>query len=276
MRIKRAWPILLQPLLLLFAVVIGVGSFVLVASGKSKAPKAPQVLPPSILMVGDSLSVGKFGEVVQGHLARKYPVAAYAYCGSSPEHWLSAEPSFVTKCGYRQHTANMDVLRDFVNGKPPRRAVTPKLSTLISRHKPTILIVQLGTNWMDRSLTDEQMSDYSDQFVREARRGSVQEIIWIAPPDSARLRKVQGRVYQILNRAATRRGFQVIDSWKVTHYVMGKTGGDGIHYNSQSSEAWARSIQSELDAKLEPAEIREKNLREKKFSQLTREDSGGN
>src|ERR1041385_8462946 len=174
MRIKRAWPVLLQPLLLLFAIVIGLGSFVLVASGKSKAPKArktpqaPEGPPPSILMVGDSLSVGKFGEVVQSHLARKYPVAAYAYCGSSPEHWLSAEPDFFTKCGYRQHTGNTDVLRDFVNGKPPRPAVTPKLSTLLDRHKPTILIVQLGTNWMDRSLTDEQMSGYLDQFVREA------------------------------------------------------------------------------------------------------------
>src|SRR5437762_1201734 len=163
MRIKRAWPILLQPLLLLFAVVIGGGSFVLVASGKSKAPKAPQVLPPSILMVGDSLSVGKFGEVVQGHLARKYPVAAYAYCGSSPEHWLSAEPSFVTKCGYRQHTIDSDVFRDFVNGRPPRPTLTPKLTKLLNKHKPTILIVQLGTNWMDRSLTNEQMSDYLDR-----------------------------------------------------------------------------------------------------------------
>ena len=36
MRIKKAWPTLLQPLLLLLAVLVGVGSFVLVASGKSK------------------------------------------------------------------------------------------------------------------------------------------------------------------------------------------------------------------------------------------------
>ena len=116
-------------------------------------------------MVGDSLSVGKFGEVVQVHLAQKYPVAAYASCGSSPEHWLSGEPDFITKCGYRQHTIDSDVFRDFVNGRPPRPTLTPKLAKLINRHKPTILIVQLGTNWMDRSLTDEQMSDYLDRFV---------------------------------------------------------------------------------------------------------------
>jgi len=185
MRIKKAWPTVLQPLLLLLALLLGVGSFVLVASGKSKAVKPPEAPPPSILMVGDSLSVGKFGEVVQGHLSRKYPVAAYASCGSSPENWLSAEPDFVTKCGYRQHTADTDVFRDFANGRPPRPTLTPKLTKLINKHKPTILIVQLGTNWMDRSLTEEQMGGYLDQFVREARRGSVEEIIWIAPPDAA-------------------------------------------------------------------------------------------
>ena len=68
MRIKKAWPTVLQPVLLLLAVLVGVGSFVLVASGKQKSAKAPEGPPPSILMVGDSLSVGKFGEVVQGHL----------------------------------------------------------------------------------------------------------------------------------------------------------------------------------------------------------------
>jgi hypothetical protein len=265
MRIKKAWPTLFQPLLSLLAVLIGVGSFVLVASGKSKSPKIQEAPPPSILMVGDSLSVGKFGEVVQGHLARKYPVAAYASCGSSPEHWLSAEPDFITKCGYRQHTADTDVFRDFANGRPPRPTLTPKLAKLINRHKPTILIVQLGTNWMDRSLTDEQMSGYLDQFVREARRGSVEQIIWIAPPDSARLRKKQGRVYTLIRRAGSRDGFQIVDSREVTHYVVGKTGGDGIHYNSEASEAWARKIQDDLDSKLS------RSVRDLKFSRLKRE-----
>ena len=250
----------------LLAVVVGVGSFVFVASGKQqKASKNPEGPPPSILMVGDSLSVGKFGEIVQGHLAQKYPVAAYAACGSSPEHWLSSEPDFITKCGYRQHTFESDVFRDFVNGKPPRPTLTPKLAKLINRHKPTILIVQLGTNWMDRSLTDEQMSGYLDQFVREARRGSVEEIIWIAPPDSSRLRKTQGKVHMLIRRAARRDGFQVVDSREVTHYVVGKTGGDGIHYNSEASEAWARKIQDDLDSKLS------RSVRDLKFSRLKRE-----
>jgi hypothetical protein len=243
-----------------------------VANGKTKKPakKAPDAPPPSVLMIGDSLSVGKFGEVVQAHLALKRRVAAYASCGSSPEHWLAAEPAFLTKCGYRERTANSDIFSDFANGRPPRPTRTPKLADLVRKHRPTILVVQLGTNWMDRSLSEEQMSDYLNRFVDEARRGPVEKIIWIAPPDSSSLRRAQGRVHQLIRRAAGRKGFEVIDSRKVTHYVMGKTGGDGVHYNNESSEAWARGIQRELDGKLAITP------REKKLSSFKRDDRGQN
>jgi hypothetical protein len=262
MRIRK-WSPLFQSALLPLAFLVGIGSFVLVASGKQKSNRpVPEGPPPSILMVGDSLSVGKFGEVVQVHLAQKYPVAAYAACGSSPEHWISGEPDFVTRCGYRQHTIDSDVFHDFVNGKPPRATLTPKLSRLINKHKPTILIVQLGTNWMDRNLTVPQMNDYLHRFVKEARRGGVREIIWIAPPDSSRLRKTQGKVHSLIRQAARRDGFQLIDSREVTRYVQGKTGGDGIHYNSEASEAWARRIQGDLDSKLS------RGIRDRKFSKL--------
>src|SRR3954453_12518931 len=270
MHAKRDWSKLLQPILLPLAFVVGIGSFILVADGKTKKSASkppPDAPPPSILMIGDSLSVGKFGEVVQMHLALKHRVAAYASCGSSPEHWLAGEPDFITKCGYRQRTSDSDVFTDWVNGRAPRPTRTPKLADLVRKHKPTILIVQLGTNWMDRNLSDEQMSDYLSRMVDEARRGPVEKIVWIAPPDSSRLRKEQGRIHQLIRRAASRKNFEIIDSRNVTHYVMGKTGGDGIHYNSESSEAWAHGIQRELDAKLAMG------VREKKFSQLTRDKS---
>lgn len=265
MRVRRDWSPLVQAVLLPLAFVVGVGSFVLVANGKQKPAKVPEGPPPSILMVGDSLSVGKFGEIVQGHLAQKYPVAAYASCGSSPEHWLTGEPDFITKCGYRQHTIDSNVFRDFTNGKPPRPTLTPKLTKLLKKHRPTILIVQLGTNWMDRLLTDAQMNDYLHRLVGEARRGSVQEIIWITPPDSSALRRTQGRVHGLIRQAARRDGFQLVDSRGVTRYVVGKTGGDGIHYNSEASEAWARRIQGDLDSKLS------RSARDRKFSPLKRE-----
>src|SRR3954465_11859661 len=272
MDVKRDWSKLLQPLLLPLAFVVGIGSFILVADGKTKktSKPPPDAPPPSILMIGDSLSVGKFGEVVQMHLALKHRVAAYASCGSSPEHWLASEPAFVTKCGYRQRTSDSDIFTDWVNERAPRPTRTPKLADLVRKHKPTVLVIQLGTNWMDRNLSDEQMSDYLSRMVDEARRGTVEKIVWIAPPDSARLRKQQGRIHQLLRRAATRKGFEINDSRNVTHYVMGKTGGDGIHYNSEWSEAWAHAIQRDLDIKIALTR------RENKLSSFRRDEAAGN
>ena len=272
MRVRRDWSKLLQPILLPLAFILGIGSFILVADGKTKKPskQAPDAPPPSILMIGDSLSVGKFGEVVQMHLALKHRVAAYASCGSSPEHWLTGEPDFVTKCGYRQRTSDSDVYTDWVNAHAPRATRTPKLAALVRKYKPTILVVQLGTNWMDRNLSDEQMIDYLSRFVEEARRGTVDKIVWIAPPDSARLRRTQGRVHQLIRRVASRKNFDIIDSRNVTHYVVGKTGGDGIHYNNESSEAWARAIQRDLDIKIALSR------RENKLSSFRRDEAAGN
>ena len=211
-------------------------------------------------MVGDSLSAGKFGEAVQQHLEKKYWVAAYASCGSSPEHWLRDEPVFYTKCGYREWTSDRQIFQE----STPRGMRTPKIETLVEKHKPTIVVVQLGTNWMDRNLSDEQMNSYLDRLVRGARRGgTVQKVIWITPPDSSSLRKVQGKVHALIQRAARRDGFELVDSRRVTHYQIGKTGGDGIHYNSVASQAWAEGIRRDLDAKLL------KDVRDAKFSKLT-------
>ncbi len=242
----------------LFAVAVCLVCFVLVTNGTpkptAKKPVSETPVGTRILMIGDSLSAGPFGEAVQQHLALRFGpqnVAAYASCGSSPEHWLASEPPFYTKCGYRESTPDrMPIHRDFVNGKSPRRTLTPKLESLVRRHQPTVVVVQLGTNWMDRNLTDGQINSFTDRFIAAARGGSVRQIIWIAPPDSAALRRVQGRVHRLIQQASARDRFEVIDSRQFTHYVRGQTGGDGIHYNTAASRAWAAGIAPSLDAKL--------------------------
>jgi hypothetical protein len=57
---------------------------------------------------------------------------------------------------------------------------------------------------------------------------------------------VQNRIYQLIQQSVPR-GDPVIDSRRFTHYVMGKTGGDGIHYNTESGEAWAKPVNASLD-----------------------------
>lgn len=239
-----------------------VGSIFLVSKGTAarvtnrKPAELPRSAPSStrVLMIGDSLSVGAFGEAVQQHLARKFGprnVAAYASCGSSPENWLADEPNFYTKCGYREATSDRKpILRQWSNGRRPRATLTPKVDALVRRHRPTIIVVQQGTNWMDRDLSDAEISNFTDRFIRTARAPWVKQIIWIAPPDHSALRKTQGRIHRLINEAARRDGFEVIDSRTITRYVPGKTGGDGVHYNSESSRAWAARINSALDQRL--------------------------
>lgn len=36
----------------------------------------------------------------------------------------------------------------------------------------------------------------------------------------------------------------------MTHYVPGKSGGDGVHYNKDGARLWADEAEKELDRKL--------------------------
>ncbi|MDQ6623381.1 MAG: hypothetical protein M3Y86_07850, partial [Verrucomicrobiota bacterium] len=168
---------MLRGLVAFLGVALCVGSFTLIANGKARpTPKSAAEPPPlrtRVLMIGDSLSVGAFGEVVQQHLASRFGpqnVAAFAACGSSPENWLTDEPSFYTHCGYREATPDRaPVFRDFVNGHKPRSTLTPKVEGLVRRYRPSVVVVQLGTNWMDRGLSDAQIASITDRFIRAVR-----------------------------------------------------------------------------------------------------------
>jgi lysophospholipase L1-like esterase len=257
--IKTDWSVLARSLLRPVACVLGLALAALLfgAAIKTRSPKVPAE-PPRVLMIGDSLSVGKFGEVFGDYLVDNYGarnVALFASCGSSPEHWLRAEPTFYTKCGFRSRTPNGAVYLDFDHGRRPRQVPTPKLERLIQEYRPNILFVQLGTNWMDRLVSGNpakeiEMRDYLDRFVAAARSqpGTAQRIIWIMPPDSAHFsRRVHGTVESII-RAGSRkyRQLDVIPSRDMTHYVPGRTGGDGVHYNAEASAEWANRVITRL------------------------------
>jgi len=215
-----------------------------------------------VLMIGDSLSVGAFGESLGNYLATRLGrsnVAVFAAGGSSPQSWLQSEPDYITKCGYRQQTGEGTTLIDFHNGKKPRQVCIPKVETLLKLYRPTVIIVQLGTNWMDGLVASTSGDEYEhdvtvmDRFVAALRRypGADRQIIWITPPDSTKFSsRVQRTVEGVIRDAARKYSFDVIASRPLTHYVLGKTGSDGVHYNSEQSEDWARLVERELDRKL--------------------------
>jgi lysophospholipase L1-like esterase len=239
-----------------FFLFVGLVIFLQSWAENAQADRAKSV---PILMVGDSLTVGGFGEAVGDYLLHRFGsnnVAIFACCGSSPEHWVRSGPNYITKCGYREQTARSTILYDFERGRRPKRVLTPKLEDLVAKFRPRTVIVQLGTNWMDgmHSNPARDESTYGeilDRFVAaiHSEPNTVRKIIWITPPDSSRYSKVvQRRVTNLIKTASRRHTFEIIDSSRLTHYVRGQSGGDGVHYNKAAAQEWANRVTRELDS----------------------------
>jgi hypothetical protein len=99
---------------------------------------------------------------------------------------------------------------------------------------------------MDQSLSDDRIRAVLQRFVNALHRGGTRRMVWIGPPDSSRFSKVQNRIYRLIEQSV-QRGDPVIDSRRFTRYLVGKTGGDGIHYNRESGEAWAKRVIASID-----------------------------
>lgn len=209
-----------------------------------------------VLYIGDSLTVGPFGRELQNFLCENFSekrVYVYASCGSSPEHWLDHEPAHVSKCGCRVKTPSLFMVREFEKGRPPEPFVTPKLSPLLDRIRPTTVIVQLGTNWFDlleqHPSAEEiaRLEVFLNAFVDTIQNGPGRPaLLWITPPDSSRFRSIQGKVTKLLISTGKRKHFTVIDSSSLVRYEPGHSGGDGVHYYGASAITWADGVKKRL------------------------------
>src|SRR5215472_962097 len=100
-RDKTHWSPMIRTVSVSLGLLIVIGSLVLANKFQKPQKPSPPRPPPKVLMIGDSLSVSGFGDLVREHLEREFGrqnVAFFASCGSSPESWLQNEPVFHTKC----------------------------------------------------------------------------------------------------------------------------------------------------------------------------------
>lgn len=222
-----------------------------------RAEPAPAPAPPvKVMLIGDSLSVGPFGRALESALQARFgrsEVCVFASCGSSPEDWLPKKPVFVTNCGYRQTTPQASFSHEYRNGRRPPPVKTPKLPALFAACRPQLVIVQLGTNWMDHLASSERLDGrryrrHIRDFVREIRRGSDPVIVWVLPPDSSRYpRAVHEAVEDWIRLESVAAGFRTIDSRLITApYRDGATGGDGVHYRDAAGRRWARRVMAQI------------------------------
>jgi hypothetical protein len=205
-----------------------------------------------VLLIGDSLSFGPFGEHLERLLKEEYgsgQVCVFASCGSSPENWVDGTPVYMTKCGYRQDTPNPRecFVRDFLNGHAPDPVPTPKLSRIFSLYHPDIVLIQQGTNWMDR-FQPSKKEEYKrigyhirDLVSRIQRDNQGVQIIWILPPSAAKYPAVvQTQISNYIRRCGTAYHFLTIDSRRITGpYLKGISGRDGVHYSADPARIWA-------------------------------------
>ena len=201
-----------------------------------------------LLVVGDSMMVGTFGETLLGALETRFGVggvAMYGSCGSSPECWLPDQPVYVTRCGFRSSVGGVTKLIEYQNGKRPPPVETPKIDNLLQRHRPQMVVMQFGTNWFERfsaGMTEEDLRRKRAQVSEFIALTGERPIAWILPPDCVKFgRSVQLAVRQFIVESTRSPRVRYVDSLRMTRYVMNKTGSDGIHYNGEDARAWGQS-----------------------------------
>lgn len=220
---------------------------------------APLSRSSKVLLIGDSLTCGPFGDHVEAWLLQNLGqsrVAVYASCGSSPESWLAAEKDFISPCGYRETTPRQQITEKHRNGRRPGPVRTPKIENLLAQHRPQIVIVQLGTNHYDSLLKGgkeslPKLAAIYERFANAltARGGSVRMVVWITPPDSSKFPKwVEDEVDHLIITTNRRHTFGSIVSRGFTRYIPGVSGSDGVHYNDAAAAAWAAPVIRRLDA----------------------------
>jgi hypothetical protein len=217
-----------------------------------------------VILIGDSLSFGPFGERLESLLKNAYgrnQVCVFASCGSSPEGWINGTPSYVTKCGYRQFTPNPRecYIRDFNNGRRPSPVDTPKLSKIFSEYHSGLVIIQQGTNWMDQFKPGKKedikrIGRYLHDMIFQIRRDNPgARIIWILPPAASKYpQDVQSQIAAYIRRCGEAYKFRCIDSRRITgQYVKGVSGRDGVHYSTEPAHAWADKTYQRIRALVE-------------------------
>jgi lysophospholipase L1-like esterase len=136
-------------------------------------------------------------------------------------------------------------------GERPPAVNTPKIEKLLAIHKPEVVIIQLGTNWLDDFAKESSTEDIRKKQAVLHNLGTAlrgKRVIWILPPDSSKFSKsAQATVREIIRSSAYKERFEaLIDSRRLTHYVRGKTGSDGIHYNGEDAIRWANGVMENL------------------------------
>lgn len=192
----------------------------------------------TILVIGDSHTVGPFGKKLDSLLRNDGArVATYGSCGSIAGWWYSGQK---TSCGY--YKRGTDGVEFSANSH-----FTPLFKNLLRDIRPDVVIVELGTNYVNNPRDAFAVEDMR-KMARDIQ-GVGAECFWILPPDMRKFRADLPRLERLV-REAVSDSCRLFESAKFTQYPA--TGGDGVHYWSATgtpiAERWAREAFSAFSA----------------------------
>ncbi len=185
-----------------------------------------------VLMIGDSHSVGAFGQQLDKQLrGAGAQVETYAASGSSANSWLNGG------------TTNSGWLAKHQNGtteQPPWNQAhqIPKLQDLIAKNKPDVVIINLGANFRSDPSQARKLAEVCKQAGTR--------VIWIGPPKTrqdgadggAKLKQFDESMKQALSGLA-----EYLSS---ADFTPNYEGGDGLHYSSGAATNWANGVAKKL------------------------------
>ncbi len=188
------------------------------------------VLATTILLIGDSHTVGPFGNKLDQLLrAEGATVATYGSCGSIAGWWYSGQQ---TNCGFFHR--GLDGVEVSTTSH-----VTPLLKDILSDIKPDAVIVELGTNYVMNPNDEFAIRDMKKMATDIRAAGA--ECFWIMPPDMRKFRNDLPRLNRLVTDAVSE-SCRLFESAQYTQYPA--VGGDGIHYWSPAgtpiAHAWAQ------------------------------------
>lgn len=212
---------------------------------------SPITISNPVILIGDSHTVGSFGEALEKNLFETYPdlknkFYTFAVTGSRFEDW--------TENGFQNFHLGFAYKSPANDRKTRARGNTPflKISQLV-KSNPELVIFALGTNDI-AGLQNKNFSDSSEKLLQDFM-ANFQKIkstwpqtkfVWIIPPASKGLKlstDKQIEFFKKLTEQLKQLDVRVVDS---NTYHIAADYDDRIHFKSDLGQKWAGLVAQDI------------------------------
>jgi len=216
---------------------------------------------PKVLYLGDSLSIGSFGQTFDSWMRETgLEVHTVVAGGASPYYWLKAYQTLPCTIGFWEKSPTSERRLGYV------RAV-PKLEDLVEEYSPDVVVVQTGINLYATLRSRRRPAEENREEVRSlidqmcfsiSQQGA--HSYWILPPHSHESRypaALQQELAELMESVVKKYKGGVFESQEYTQFVDPYPATDGIHYGPEEARQWAEKVSTDFSRYMKIAESKE-------------------